>query len=116
MRGHEALVAMRRRGVRPAMADISDGLDKLCAWRDWPDWDGTAHIEIQPADSIPLLDLRCLVGLFVFVWGLDAERVHQLHDACMAAGARAVMGAVYERNSCGELRRVDSIETIPEIA
>jgi len=116
MRGHEALVAMRRRGVRPVMADISDGMDGLGCWRDWQDWTGTAQIEVQPGDSISRLDLRCLVGLFVIVSGTDESRVKRLHDACVEAGASAVMATVYERTAGGGLKPVTRIETFSEYA
>lgn len=115
MRGHEALVAMRRRGMRPVSADISDGMDRLGCWRDWQHWTGVAHVEVQPGDSINRLDLRCMVGLIVSVAGTDPVRVRALHDACVAAGARAVMAAVYAPTASGDLRRVDGIETLPTL-
>lgn len=111
MRGHEALQAMRRRGIRPVCADISVGMDDLGTWRDWQDWTQTAHIEIQPEDRIHRLDLRCVLGLCVSIGGTDAARVAAVHDACVDAGARSVMSAVYAWTR-GELVCVDRIETL----
>lgn len=113
MRGHEALLALRRRGQRPLMADICDGMDGLACWRDWPNWSGAAHIEVRPEDRINRLDLRCIVGMFVSVGGMDANRVRQLHDRCVEVGASGVMAAVYAVGPHGTLQAVERIETMP---
>lgn len=94
MRGHEPLIALRRRGLRPALVDIDL---EPCPWRNWstwPEWTTVPQIEVQPGDSIRLLDLRFLVGLTVQVSGYDGPRVWVLADACKAAGAARVLAFV----------------------
>ncbi len=112
MRGHEALIALRRRGVRPVWAFVTVGRDHSESCREWHEWMSAAHIEIQPEDRIQRIDLRCLLGMWVSVSGFDAERVAAAHEACVAASARCVMSAVYERDEAGELVCVDRIETL----
>lgn len=112
MRGQEALIAMRRQGIRPVAADISDGMDSLGCWRDWQHWTGTAHIDVQPEDRINRLDLRCVIGLFVVIAGRDSGRVQKLHDRCVEAGARGVMATVYAIKPNGDLQALERIETL----
>lgn len=91
MRGHEPLIALRRRGLKPALVDIDL---EPCPWRNWstwPEWTTVPQIEVQPTDSIQLLDLRFLVGLTVQVSGFDGPRVWAMFEACRAAGAARVL-------------------------
>lgn len=97
MRGHEPLIALRRRGLRPALVDIDL---EPCPWRNWstwPEWTTVPQIEVQPGDSIQLLDLRFLVGLTVQVSGFNGPRVLALADACKAAGAARVLAFVQQQ-------------------
>lgn len=112
MRGHEALIDMRKRGVRPRAADICVASDRQGFWRDWQNWAAEACIEIEPKDCIERLDMRCIVGMWVFCWGFEAERVKALHQACVDAGAAAVMSSVYRTNRAGELVHVESYEAV----
>lgn len=85
MRGHDAIVSMRRAGKRPAFVFIND----------WPcrtDWaQNGAHATVCTAgDDIALLDLRFLVGLQVSVCASTEERAKALFEACKAAGVRMV--------------------------
>lgn len=116
MRGHLPLIAMRRRGLRPAMVDFSLGLDSMGCWKDWQSWTSTAHVEVQPDDRIALLDLRFVVGLWVFVSGIDRARVESLHEACKAAGARSVMSALMAFDKHDELTTVERFESLGEAA
>lgn len=95
MRGHDALIAMRQRHrVRPGLVfvDLVDRHSPVTT--DWPLWSAQAHIEVTDVESIGRLDLRFLVGLRVLCSGFDADRVQQLHEACLAAGASSVISAV----------------------
>lgn len=103
MRGHQPLVAMRKAGKLPASVWFE--VDSGEAWRNWPqylgiNWArfpgkiGSADVLIEPDDSIPRLDLRFVVGMTVHAQGVDARRVHQLHDACVQAGAKRVLSSV----------------------
>lgn len=95
MRGHQALIALRRRGLRPWAAFVSDGADRLGAWRDWQDDLSAAHFEVQADDNPLTLDLRCLTGMLVFIDSEDRRRLLALHRACIDAGAKRVMSALF---------------------
>lgn len=112
MRGHDHLVAMRRRGQRPLAACFDLDHDPLRGWRDWFETSRFAQIEVQPTDRIGLLDLRFVVGMWAFVQGSDAARVRQLHDALKAAGAAVVMSAVYRETEAGELVAVEEFDSV----
>lgn len=102
MRGHEALIALRRSGLRPSLVDIDL---EPCPWRnwaDWPEWTTVPQIEVQPTDSIRLLDLRFLVGLTVQVSGFDGPRVWAMFEACREAGAARVLAFVQQPVNGGQ--------------
>lgn len=110
MRGHQQLLEMRRRGMATSLVWLQIGRDSLRTWAGWPQWSGHAHVEVDPADNLATLDLRCLVGLTAMVCGFDdVDRVRQLHAACVAAGAKRVISSTYRRV------RVDDLETIETI-
>jgi hypothetical protein len=90
MRGHQPLIAMRRRGIRPASVWLSvDMPDPMTA--DWQQWAKSAAVDIDPTDSIGLLDLRFTVGMLVCIQGLNRERCMALHERCREAKAARVM-------------------------
>lgn len=94
MRGHETIVAMRRRGRRPGMVWLDtdgyySGLQAL-ARMGFP---AQGHVELQPSDAPHRLDLRFLVGLLVEVSGSDERRVAAVARASVEAGARQVIAA-----------------------
>lgn len=73
MTGHEALLNMRRSGVKPACVWVIDADYKLCIdmsmdWHQEPNPYANklfAHIRLR-ADEVPeALDFRCLVGMEV---------------------------------------------------
>lgn len=92
MRGHQALIAMRRAGAIPDAVWLGTdaALDPRCT--DWLDTT-PRHAQLQlDADESPLrADLRCVVGLLVCVTGSDLQRVRQTRDACIAAMASRVI-------------------------
>jgi hypothetical protein len=99
MRGHEPLLAMRRRGFRPASVWLVDSppptplLDgtRLDWWafRDTP----PAEIFVEPDDSPARVDLRFLLALTVHVLMPDADRMRAFVEAAKNAGAARVFGA-----------------------
>lgn len=98
MRGHEALIAMRRRGRRPASAFVMVGNDRDKAWADWPvanPWSLIAHLEVPEHDRLSGLDLRCLVGMLVMVHGTDQIRTETVAQLAMEAGAKRVYVTVH---------------------
>lgn len=110
MRGHEPIVALRRRGLKPASVWFTVSASDV-AWRDWPTWNDNAQVWVQPADSVPLLDLRFVVGLQCWVDGDDARRVLQLHEACAAAKASRVLTAVPGLDARGKPNVVRMLDT-----
>lgn len=78
MRGHDLIVKTRLAGFSPASVHID--FDTLV-----PNDGVHGHILIEPSDCIPLLDLRCLVGLTVFIHGEDPARVAEAAAACAHA-------------------------------
>lgn len=119
MRGHEAIIAMRQRGKRPAIVYLDTERDHstLKAWQDWPGVSpAIATVWVQPEDVPHRLDLRFLVVLVVLVTGRDAMRVRSVEIAAIEAGAERVIAAevVADANplrdwSCADVRetRVD---------
>lgn len=97
MRGHEQIIAMRKRGVRPDVVFIWCGKDGIGSCLDWHlETPKHPEIEIADTDALSGLDLRFVVGLVVSINGLDPLRVAAVHAGCMAAGAkRVVSAAVY---------------------
>jgi hypothetical protein len=91
MRGHEVIVAMRRRGSKPPMVRLQLGTFPRRA----PDWGLPPEVVfVEPADYIPRLDLLFVVGCLVLVDGQDADRVHALAAAAMDHGAQRVIAHV----------------------
>jgi hypothetical protein len=88
---------MRMRGVIPAAVFVETDLGLWHLAGEWPRWmPRHAYLFIEAKDSLPLLDLRCLVGLPVFVQGEDETRVNGVAAACAKAGAKRVIGTTYQ--------------------
>ena len=94
MRGHEPLLSLRRKGLKPSMVFIDLFEDSDNSWRDWPNNDPRhPQIEVSDDDSIAGLDFRFVVGLTVMVTGHDKPRVHAIRGVCIDAGAKRVVAA-----------------------
>jgi len=94
MRGHEPLIALRRQGLRPVMAQIEvSDIEPLCL-RDWQHNAGIPVVHIEPTDSLSSLDLRFVVGLVVHVTGESESRVKAVFRACKAAEASRVWAGI----------------------
>ena len=63
----------------------------------WTFQDAPSYVQIPAADRADRLDLRCLVGLPVVVFGDDLERVMEVCEAVKAAAAGGVIGLVGEK-------------------
>lgn len=107
MRGHQPLIELRRCGMRPDLVSIATDPSPWRDWADWWEWTDVPQLEVPATDSIRLLDLRFLVGLNVMIAGLNGDRVRQLFDACINAGAARVLA--FEQRLCAE---TDSIEPV----
>jgi hypothetical protein len=112
MIGHETLIAMRRRGLKPDRVTVETdwdlGLERECA----TEWHlvnpRSAFIFVQPADPVATLDLRCLVGMHVEVCGMDSARVRAVFAACVKAKASRIIGSTHRHR--GEL--VETFESM----
>jgi hypothetical protein len=92
MRGHKALIDMRSKGWKPSLVWLDADSPKLPMTDDWDMVSPMhAHLQLQATDRLATLDLRCLVGLTVFVDGNNTQRVIEARDACIKAGAERVI-------------------------
>lgn len=92
MRGHDALIAMRRARKKPAYAWVSDFHN---AYID----DG---FTVCVAGDLPeLLDLSFLVGVTVIVEGPTNPRNERIAKACLDAGARRVLSSTHQPDQRG---------------
>ena len=105
MRGHQALIDLRRSGVCPTLAFVDLVAEPSALTSDWQRWSTQAHLEVLDSEGIRRLDLRCLRGVTVMVGGMQSERVAAMHNACVSAGAKRVLSSVWR------LRRGD-VETV----
>ena len=97
MRGHEEIIALRRRGHRPA--GFVDILTLPYPRRgDWATREFCrGRVFVEPSDPIDRLDLRFVVDCDVMVDGSDAARVQQLFSALQRHKARRVIA------NCGQV-------------
>jgi hypothetical protein len=80
MKGHDQLIALRRKGLKPTYVWISD--------YPWAFLDGlTVNVH---GDTPELLDLRFLVGTTALVEGPDQSRVDRIANACEAIAQRVI--------------------------
>ena len=116
MRGHESLIAMRRKGHRPGMVFVWCGDDQLKEWADWPQASPhRAHIEVADSDQLAGLDWRCVVGMTVLVQGLSKSRVMSVCHQCLENGAKRVLAAFLGHSGSGwdsvdSLARQETVE------
>jgi hypothetical protein len=113
MRGHQALLELRRGGLRPGLVFVDLVAEHSPITADWQTWGKQAHLAVLETEPIRTLDLRCLVGLHVIASGLDAERVARLHEACKAAGAARVVSMVLRWHG-DEVRTVHTRDSMAE--
>lgn len=93
LRGQAQLEAMRRRGHVPQAVFICFDDRRLRMADDWSEHTPSiAHLE--PVGKPSPADLRCIVGLTVFVLGTDAGAVAAMRDACVEARAARVIAMV----------------------
>jgi hypothetical protein len=93
MTGHESIVAMRRKGKRPAIVFVND----FPCWTDWEEFADHATVCVY-RDAPALLDLRWAVGLTVSILADSEARAVAIADAFRESGAKTVVaGAVDKR-------------------
>jgi hypothetical protein len=105
MDGQTALTNLRRDGRVPSVGVVIH-VSPLRLWAGWtePEQIGAMHaMSVEPGENIDRLDLRCVVGLKVFVsddpHASEERAVRAVCAACVAAGAKVVIGATHAGRS-----------------
>lgn len=101
MRGHDKLIELRSRGLRPDVVFLNDYKTKADFF------DGT-NIEIE-GEEISLIDLRFLVGLKVAASSSCENRARQILEACKRSGAKMV-AVCHIRESSKDRKTTDYME------
>lgn len=101
MRGHDALIELRKNGRQPRGVWVCHEFDATKGWSAWhkvAGHDQYPEVEILPTEVPELLDLRFVVGLIVHVSGMrDYAKAKRLHQALVDAKAKRVITV------CGDL-------------
>lgn len=108
MRGHEAVLAMRRVGATPASVWIDDTGGPYTSVshprNGWQLNSARANVEVLEDENPLRLDLRFCVGLTVHAQCNDPKRLASLEARAMECGASRVVGSVFGGE--GRRRRV----------
>lgn len=99
MLGHEYLINMRKRGYKPRsvwveMLPMNSFAKSLIRPAIKNDID--IHLELRDIETVNRLDLRCLMGLIVYVNGPNDETTQAVADACLKAGATKVIASFFD--------------------
>jgi hypothetical protein len=117
MRGNEHLIAMRNKGYKPRsvwveclpMNSFARGLIRPCIGNDMD-----LHLEPRDIETANRLDLRCMMGLNVYVNGPNDETTQAVADACVKAGAVKVIASFFDLSRRERDWLVKMITTTPE--
>lgn len=93
MRGHEAIIDMRKQGRRPAVVFLNDY--PCAAELEWSSYSEHATVEVC-GDQPELLDLRFVIGMRVSISAETVDRAKRFMEACKQAGAALVGAGVVE--------------------
>jgi hypothetical protein len=85
MTGHEQIIAMRKRGIKPEIVFIND----FPCQTDWAEYQEHATVCVHN-DLIESLDIRFLVGMAVSVSTTKENRAKALLNACKRASVSIV--------------------------
>jgi hypothetical protein len=78
--GHERIIAIRRKGLKPPAVFVTD----------LPAYEETSDIHIAAADVPEALDLRFMTGLLVHVSVVDDSNGRRIAKACADASKRCI--------------------------
>lgn len=108
MRGHEAILSMRRCGVTPASVWIDDTGGPFTGMSHpgtgWQVDTAQAQVEVLPTDNPRRLDLRFAAGLTVHLHTDRAERLQAFEETAQACGVGRFLGNLFAGS--GHNRRV----------
>ena len=89
MRGHDAILNLRRNRMKPAYVWLQDtGLAPT-----------DLAITLSPQDIPEALDLRILVGVTVLVEATNRQRLGRILKACMDSKPKRVIGSLIDMTS-----------------
>lgn len=91
MRGHEAIVSLRRKGKRPDVVFIDLDCPASALKHSV-----NATVEIAPGEPLQRLDWRWAIGLRISLTGRDAGRVREAARLLSEAGAERVISSCIE--------------------
>lgn len=99
MRGNDYLIAMRQQGYKPRavwveMLPMNAFAKSLIRPGVCNDMD--IHLDTRDIETVTRLDLRCLMGLNVYVNGPNDETTQSVADACLKAGAAKVIASFFD--------------------
>jgi hypothetical protein len=81
VRGHEKLIELRQRKLKPKYVIVVCGVDQTRGWRWWSELGDIPEVEIEPKDIIGKLDLRWAHGLDLAIIGESEDRVLDFWNA-----------------------------------
>jgi hypothetical protein len=96
MFGHDRVIAVRQRGMKPPLVLLNDYALPRSLLGKFPEETAFADVLIEPKDALHRLDLRFLVGLVVLVHTEDESRAKALESLAMKAGASRVLTMTFE--------------------
>ena len=88
MKGHEAIITMRKKGYAPAMISLDD-FNFPSPFANWQENNHVPTVCVHK-EAIESLDLRFLIDMRVSVTSHSEDRAKRLFKACKAAGAKWV--------------------------
>lgn len=99
MLGHEYIINMRKRGYKPRSVwveclPMGSFAKSLISPHIKNDMD--IHLDARDIVAASRLDLRCLLGLNVYVNGANDEGTQAVADACIKAGASKVIASFFD--------------------
>jgi len=83
MKGHQALIDLRKRNIHPTMAFIYD----QPYLPNWVEEDHSPEITVYDEKALDRIDLRFLKGMYVFAYASTKERAVALFEALLKAKA-----------------------------
>lgn len=81
MRGHERLIEIRVRKMKPRYVIVTCGTDQSRGWKWWSVLNDIPEVEIEPTDIVGSLDLRWAHGLCLAIIGDTEDRVLEFWEA-----------------------------------